>query len=306
VRRGEDPATTSGTETAYTLTTDSGITSLNTGDTIAFIPHVSCGFESTLNINSIGALSLVVDGRKIHPGDILAGSVYYGVVLGSSIQILNPNKYLGVLENDNTLTYWYSDRETFTATLTSTGTVGVYQQGMPLNGNLTITALWADADSVQGLAIRDGYLYMNLLNIGVETRTYRCPLTSAIGTAGNWEQLTVTYPDIIATLIGYGNGAFWVMSNSTYIPYTLSGTTLTDGTPVTVTGSNYGSGARVNECGIYASFGSGNRTRHASFDGTLSGREGNSSNSSRIAVSPGALYIPLTGTSTRPYYRVVI
>jgi hypothetical protein len=315
VRRGEDPATTAGTATAYTLTTDSGITSLNTGDTIAFIPHVSCGENATLNINSIGAENILINNKRTWYGDIIPGMAYYGVKVSGGIQILNPEQYLDVYNlNIGTSTLYYTDSPAYICSV-ATGATSIelrtnggqrYMSGTAQT--LTVTTLWASADVVSGVVVRDGYLYILLLDNGIEARIYRCLLTNDINNTGNWTQMTIAGTALpIAsgtTLVGYGNGAFWVVDPSTsYIPYTLSSTTLTGGSVVNVTGSSYDGNSRVCELGIVARFGSAPAFRLANFSGTLDSTRQLLASVTNVLTTPYAVYVEDISTTSIGYYR---
>ena len=127
--------------------------------------------------------------------------------------------------------------------------------------------------SVLSSIVQNGYIYfMYEVSGGAEIR--RCLVTNDISVSGNWSSpLTISGRALTTSdrLIGYGNGVFWITDGSSaFIPYTLSGTTLTSGTSVTVTGSNYiYYSSRVNNNGIYASFATAPKIRKANFSGTL-------------------------------------
>lgn len=105
--------------------------------------------------------------------------------------------------------------------------------------------------------IKDGYVYAYLTTAAPLYKIFRCLLTDNIADALNWEELTISGTALGSSadsgLVGYGDGKFWFTNGtSQIIPYTLSGSTLTSGTPVTITGASYrNSSLRVNNNGIY-------------------------------------------------------
>lgn len=127
----------------------------------------------------------------------------------------------------------------------------------------------ATATGVNTVIIQGGYIYLVLDTAGAKT-AWRCATTSDITTVGNWTQLTISGTALASGFIGYGDGQFWTASGAAYTPYTLSGTTMTSGSNITVTGAAYDVNfARVNDNGIYADFVAAPRVRFASFAGTL-------------------------------------
>lgn len=175
---------------------------------------------------------------------------------------------------------FYSDVDTYTAEVISLTTLSLYYSGGQerfLSGvaqQVSASTIWASATRMTSAMIRGGYVYV-YIDSGATARIYRCLLTNDISASGNWTQLTISGTTLpvgqLNCLLGYGDGKFWISHYATnYIPYTLSGTTLTSGTPVTITSSSYrGDYARVNDNGIYAAFGVGPYVRFASFAGTV-------------------------------------
>ncbi|OPJ58427.1 NHL repeat-containing protein [Clostridium oryzae] len=81
-------ATTSGTSTAYTATLSPAPTAYVDGMNITIKPHVDCGATPTLNVNGLGALTIVKqDGTAIAAGDLKAGKPYSLVRVGSNFFI---------------------------------------------------------------------------------------------------------------------------------------------------------------------------------------------------------------------------
>lgn len=145
-------------------------------------------------------------------------------------------------------------------------TSGVEQTVRPID-------IWPAITSVKGLLVYNGYFYFMGDN-GLGTyRVYRCPITSDITTVGNWTLMTVSGTAISGTsyLIGVQNNSLWVATGSAFVPYSISGSTLTSGTSVTVTGSSYSIESRINDNAIYADYSSDPRIKKADFSGTLTG-----------------------------------
>jgi hypothetical protein len=81
-------ATTSGTSTAYTVTLSPAPTAYTDGQNITIVPHVDCGATPTLNINGLGALTIVKqDGTALVAGDLKVGKPYGLVRVGSNFFI---------------------------------------------------------------------------------------------------------------------------------------------------------------------------------------------------------------------------
>jgi len=185
-----------------------------------------------------------------------------------------------VYASSSTTLLFYSDVDTYTAEVIALTTLSLYYSGGQerfLSGviqQVSASTIWASATRMTSAMIRDGYVYV-YIDSGADARIYRCLLTNDISASGNWTQLTISGTTLPVgqynCLIGYGDGKFWISNYVTnYIPYTLSGTTLTSGTPVTITSSSYrGDYTRVNDNGFYAAFGVGPYIRFASFSGTV-------------------------------------
>ncbi|WP_441258999.1 tail fiber protein [Bradyrhizobium sp. 521_C7_N1_3] len=91
-RWGSDTAggiVTSGTSTAYALTSHQGFTSkaLMDGAEIAFTVHATNGPAATLNVDGLGADTIIVDtssgATPVPPGTLIAGGVYSAVYFNS-------------------------------------------------------------------------------------------------------------------------------------------------------------------------------------------------------------------------------
>lgn len=79
---------TGGTSTAYTLTLDPAPSAYADGQQFIIKPHVECGANPTLNVNSLGALTILTnDGSAIAAGDIPADKPLSLVRVGSNFFI---------------------------------------------------------------------------------------------------------------------------------------------------------------------------------------------------------------------------
>jgi hypothetical protein len=110
------------------------------------------------------------------------------------------------------------------------------------------------------------------INTGASRGMYRIAVGSDISVAGNWTTLTLSGAlfTFTARLIGFDGTNFWFTDGSTqFFKATLSGTTMTQGVSVNVTGSSYSVYSRVNSQYIYAPFGSNPRLRLATLAGAL-------------------------------------
>lgn len=125
-----------------------------------------------------------------------------------------------------------------------------------------------------GAMVKGGYIYIKLRDTNAATnKIFRCAVTDDISVNTSWVDLTISGTALInaSYLIGYGNSNFWIADYTTgaFIPYTLSGTTLTSGTNVNVTNSYYNSACRVNEKGIWSNNSTGTPTMPlCNFSGT--------------------------------------
>lgn len=202
----------------------------------------------------------------------------------------------------------YTDDANYVPIVVSGSNVRLYAFGISaathrINNGVTQTvahtAIWAAAAAIRGFLVVGGFMYVYLRNSPVtEYRLYRCAVTSDIATGANWTQITLSGAQIagtsVKTLIGYGNSSFWFADgdNLKLFPATLSGTTLTQGTDVLVTGMSYTSASSlVNDTGIFAKFAAGALVRFASFAGTLSNYQ----------QFPGVVSATLIGVGTAAY-----
>lgn len=117
----------------------------------------------------------------------------------------------------------------------------------------------------------NGYHYA-YINSGASCGMYMIAVGSDISVAGNWTTLTLSGAlfTFTARLIGFDGTNFWFTDGSTqFFKATLSGTTMTQGSSVNVTGSSYSASSRVNSQYIYATFGSDPRLKLATLAGAL-------------------------------------
>jgi len=137
------------------------------------------------------------------------------------------------------------------------------------------TTIWADATNFGSSIVVGGYIYVQLYNANNsnETRVYRCPVSSDGTSSGNWTQLTISGTVAFNyKFIGYGNSKFWFGANSggSLIPFTLSGTTLTEGTTINPSGAAASQQiSRACGQGVYVSFGTAPYWRFSDFSGNL-------------------------------------
>lgn len=204
---------------------------------------------------------------------------------------------------------FYSDVDTYTAEVIALATLSLYYSGgqerflSGVDQQVSASTIWASATRMTSAIIRSGYVYV-YIDSGAAARIYRCLLTNDITVAGNWTQLTISGTALPVgqynCLIGYGDGKFWISNYVTnYIPYTLSGTTLTSGTAVTITSCSYrGDYSRVNDNGFYATFGVAPYIRFASFSGTVdTARQSSNSQRPTYALS-NSFYIQNPNANT--------
>lgn len=85
-------AVTTGTSTAYTVTLDPAPEAYSDGMQITIVPHIDCGIAPTLNINGLGALTILQqDGSSIPTAGIKANSPLSLVRVGSNFFIRSGN-----------------------------------------------------------------------------------------------------------------------------------------------------------------------------------------------------------------------
>lgn len=187
-----------------------------------------------------------------------------------------------------------SDGAFATIYLTCNGQVR-YRNGT--NQHIAASSIWASATLVKAI-IKDRYIYALLIQTATESRIYRCSIDSNINSAGNWAQLTISGTALGTNttegIVGYAAGQFWVAKSGVgFVPYTLSGTTLTSGSTVTVTGATYSHTSVINEDGIYVGgWGAAPYIRYASLAGVLdANRQIRSSTGSYLFAYPKAFYV---------------
>lgn len=151
----------------------------------------------------------------------------------------------------------------------------------------------------------NGYHYAYLTS-GASCGMYRIAVGTDISVAGNWTTLTLSGAlfTFTARLIGFDGTNFWFTDGSTqFFKATLSGTTMTQGASVNVTGSSYSAYSRVNSQYIYAPFGSDPRLKLATLSGSLVTNKTIGQTSTVIAmVSPLYLY---TAASSTLYIKTI-
>ena len=82
--------TSTGTGTAYQLTTNQNLTAYYDGLEITFTAHVDCGNSPTLQLDALGAANIVTpDQSQLVSGDIVNGSKINVIYDGSAWQIMN-------------------------------------------------------------------------------------------------------------------------------------------------------------------------------------------------------------------------
>lgn len=144
------------------------------------------------------------------------------------------------------------------------------------------------------------------VNSGASCGMYRIAVGSDISVAGNWTTLTLSGAlfTFTARLIGFDGTNFWFTDGSTqFFKATLSGTTMTQGGSVNVTGSSYSSYSRVNSQYIYAPFGSNPRLKLATLAGALVTNKTIGQTSTVISiVSPLYLY---TAAGSTMYIKTI-
>ncbi|WP_373899268.1 hypothetical protein ACER0A_002260 [Haloimpatiens sp. FM7315] len=91
-------ATTEGASTAYTVTLNPPPTAYADGQQITILPHIECGNNPTLNVNNLGAGTMLKqDGSEVKAGDIKANVPLSLVRVGSNFFIRSEGKPSGIL-----------------------------------------------------------------------------------------------------------------------------------------------------------------------------------------------------------------
>lgn len=85
--------TTAGTSTAYTCTPSPAWTAYTAGSVITVIPHVSCGANATINVNSLGVKSILWRGYGPEVNAILINVPITLVYDGSNFHLVNHSRY---------------------------------------------------------------------------------------------------------------------------------------------------------------------------------------------------------------------
>jgi hypothetical protein len=306
-------AVTAGTGSAYTLSIDSAYNSYIAGDKITCKIHEINTLGATMNVNSIGTLNIIgYDGNPILPGILLKDHVADFIYNGTSLL------YVGVDTNPDIWTIsvgviTYTDNTSIHSEKISFTTIRLVKNGSRMynNGNLQEiihTSIWASSDSCTSTMIVGGYIYVYLVDTGVESRIYRCLVTANISNAANWEQITISgYALSNAStdeLVGHDGTNFYIVDSAGFNKFTLSGTTFTFVSTITVTGANYGVNQRnrVNHTGIYASFSSAPYIRFASLAGVLDSSRQCNTGLAQVACTKNAFYVTIvSGTLSRTF-----
>ncbi len=103
--------TSTGTSTAYDLTTNQSLTAYYNGLEISFKAHVACGDSPTLQLGTLGAANIVSpDGIELKSNDIASGSLVNVIYESSKWQVMNvPAASQIVFKGDNTAPRGYID-----------------------------------------------------------------------------------------------------------------------------------------------------------------------------------------------------
>lgn len=97
--------TGAGTATVYTLA-NAAITALTAGTTVAFIPNVNSGTAPTLNVNSLGAVTITkYSGTALFAADMVAGKISVLVYDGTNWVLQNPANIQGSTVTGGTVNF---------------------------------------------------------------------------------------------------------------------------------------------------------------------------------------------------------
>jgi len=285
-RQAGQLVTSTGSANTQAISVDSGITAYNTGDRFIFIAGYTNTGAATLNVNSIGAKSILFNNATLAANTLTAGWTYEVLYDGTNMVIVGGNTS-GIItdpelvQNDG-LTTCYTDDLTNTITRQSTNFAKVrnalsievgrmYVAGV--SQSIAFSSLLASANGGSCITT-NGYHYVYVVySVGTTKALYRIANTGDIATAGNWTSLTLSGASFThnTQFIGFDGVNFWFVNTviPSFFKATLSGTTMTEGATVSVTGSNYTSTSRVNSVGIYASFAASPVLRQADLTGSL-------------------------------------
>jgi hypothetical protein len=127
--------TSTGSSNAYVLTYSVAPTSIATGDKFAFIANFTNTGTATLNINSLGAISITrLAGATLQSGDLQSGAVVEVVYDGTEFQFINTNGAFYISNPDPTL-----ESATFSGTTTLPGSGSISSSGaLTLGSSITL------------------------------------------------------------------------------------------------------------------------------------------------------------------------
>lgn len=167
------------------------------------------------------------------------------------------------------------------------------------------SSLLTSGNTVTGAICVGGYIYAYVSNPSAVYELWRVPTTSDSSSAGNWTKLTLSGSwDAAVNMVGFDGTDFWFIdrNGSTLFKASLSGTTMTRGSNVTVTGCDTNSSLhRVNSTGVYAKFSSAPLYRKADLSGNLVADQ-LLNNSNSVFVTPNDVYS--SDSTTTPYVKV--
>lgn len=148
---------TSGTNTAYTMTLTPALSSLVTGQIIIFQPNITNAAGVTLNVNGTGARAIVsVSGAAI-PAGVLKTTVRYPAVFNGTqwqlLSLIDTESILNQNTSGQTANYW----------ITGAGRVGTFGAGIAAVANAFI-AIAASTASVASFLLTFGASYTGTAN----------------------------------------------------------------------------------------------------------------------------------------------
>jgi hypothetical protein len=194
-------ASVAGTNTITgTMTPD--LTSYSTGMLVLFTPANNCTGATTINIDSLGAKSIVRgDGTALESGDLQASTIHAIVYDGTSFVLLNPLSFSlvnGTLSGTLSVTGALALNGALTTDNTTADEVGF--KGIPQNGQNAYTCVLSDAGK-HIIASNSGTTLTIPANASV-AYPIGTVLTFVNGTGGN---ITIAITTDILTLAGTGS-----------------------------------------------------------------------------------------------------
>jgi hypothetical protein len=122
---GLHAGTSTGAAGAYAITIAPPLLAYSAGQVVSFVANHTNTGNSTININGLGARTLVIQGlTQIFPGAIQAGGLYYVAINGTNAVLLNPNQ--SIQNYTPTVTYQGGGTATATSTSAAYDFVGAY------------------------------------------------------------------------------------------------------------------------------------------------------------------------------------